>query len=263
MWLHDTTRERLLRLDARTRRVVASVPIAGNPQLATGAGAVWALTGGTGYTFPGPLLAVDPRTNRVSARIALVRPGGRSFSAAGLVAVDRAVWLFGPDGAIRVDARSHRVTASVTVSTRRGNVSSAAADGHSVWLLTDDGRLLRLDARTGARLGSAQVAAGSYIDAAGATGVYIEDSGGISRLDPANATEIWRVSTPAKPQSVLMSHGRIWVAYGGDMISTYDPATGRRLTTTRLPDFVAADLAANGSEVWALGDNGKVDVVKP
>jgi hypothetical protein len=62
---------------------------------------------------------------------------------------------------------------------------------------------------------------------------------------------------------VLVTRGRVWVAYGGDVISTYDAATGRGLATTRLPDFVGTSLAANGSEVWVLGDNGKVDVVTP
>lgn len=263
VWVQDTTGKQLVRIDARTRRVVARVRIGTSPDIAAGAGAVWALTGGNGYTVPGPLLAIDPGTNRVSARIPLGTPGGEPFSAAGLVAVDGAVWAFGPDGAIRVDARSHRVTASITVPTRRGNVSSAATDGHSLWLLTDDGRLFRLDARTGTRLESARVAAGNEIDAADATGIYVNGSRGISRVDPASGREIWRAGTPGEPQSVLVTRGRVWVAYGGDVISTYDAATGRGLATTRLPDFVGTSLAANGSEVWVLGDNGKVDVVTP
>jgi outer membrane protein assembly factor BamB len=263
MWLQDTTRGRLLRVDARTRRVVASIPIAGNPQVATGAGAVWALTGGNGYTFPGPLLVIDPRTNRISDRIPLATPAGEPFTGQGVVPVAGAVWVFGPDGAIRVDGRSHRVTASVTVPISRGFVVGGVAHGGSLWLITYDGRMLRLDARTGARLASAHTTAGDSPDAADATGIYVSGPGAIARLDAASGRQIWRVATPAEPQGVTVAHGRVWAAYGGDVLSTYDPATGRRRSMTRLPDFVGADLAATASDIWVLGDNGKVDVVKP
>jgi outer membrane protein assembly factor BamB len=268
VWVEDIGTDLLLRVDAGSRRVVARIPDAGSPVVATGSGAVWAITGAGGYTFPGPLVAVDPRTNRVSARIPLVTPAGKPFSGNGVVAVAGAVWVVGPDGAIRVDARSHRVTASITVPTSRGNVGNGVSDGRSVWLTTADGRLLRFDARTGASLSSGRTQLDQPVLIAARAGVvFVNGSQALARLDPASGRQVWRTPTSGHVESVVMAHGRLWAVtsspYGGNAISTYDPATGRLLTTTSLPDFGGKALAATGSEVWVLGDNGKVDIVKP
>jgi PQQ-like domain len=257
-----------VRVDAGSRRVVARIPLAGSPVVAAGSGAVWILSGGGGYTFPGPLLAVDPRTNRVDARIPLKTTAGRPFSGEDIVPVPGAVWVVGPDGAIRVDALSHQVTASITVATSRGFVADGASDGRSMWLVTQDGRLVRVDARTGARLSSAHTELDQPTNvAADAAGVFVVGAHGVARLDPGSGRQVWRTTTSGQVDSVVVAHGRLWAVtpgtYGANVISAYDPATGRHLTTTALPDFVGSALAATGSDVWALGDNGKVDVVKP
>jgi outer membrane protein assembly factor BamB len=267
VWVQDTGRGQLLRVETRTRRVAARVAIAGAPAIATGAGAVWALSGGVGYTFPGPLLAIDPRTNRVSARIPLPTIAGKRFIGQGVVPVAGAVWVYGPAGAIRVDARSHRVTTSVTVPTSRGFVTGGVSDGRSVWLITGDGRLLRLDPGTGARLARAHTDPRFFLDAADARGVFVNGLRTLAELDPASGSQTWRTTTPGEVQSVILAHGRLWAVMsgpgGGRVISSFDPSTGRRLTTTSLPDFVGTALAATASELWVLGDDGKVDVIRP
>jgi YVTN family beta-propeller protein len=114
---------RLWRLDPRTARVVATIPLPVAPRrVAVGEGAVW-VTG----EIENVVLRVDPRENRVVARI----PVGRGGS--GIAAAGGSVWVANElDGTVsRIDPRTNRVVATIPVG---GSPHDLVVSGGSVWL---------------------------------------------------------------------------------------------------------------------------------
>ncbi len=67
----------ILRVDPRTRRVTARIPVGSEVSLAAGDGSIWAIPREAGVPSS-PLMRIDPRTNRIVARIPMRAPGGES-----------------------------------------------------------------------------------------------------------------------------------------------------------------------------------------
>jgi hypothetical protein len=151
VWMADTSRDELLRVEPDSRRVIRRLPVAGELAHGGGAGALWALQEGSargGFGFHGPLLRIDPSTNRVTARIALSTPDGQPFEAYEVLAGRDEVWLAGAGGALRVDPRTNRVTQAISAPDQLVSTHFALLGG-ALWAITEDGRLLRFDTRTG------------------------------------------------------------------------------------------------------------------
>ena len=70
VWIADTAKGQILRLDPHTRQVRARIPVDGEALVTVGAGAVWVLN------QRNRLLRIDPATNRVTARTLLRGPAG-------------------------------------------------------------------------------------------------------------------------------------------------------------------------------------------
>ena len=87
VWTYDPVRDELLRIDPRTRRVVARMWAGGENVLAAGADAVWALGGdlaNAGDVGAVRLQRIDPRSNRAATPIPLDAPAGRRLRPARL-----------------------------------------------------------------------------------------------------------------------------------------------------------------------------------
>jgi YVTN family beta-propeller protein len=123
----DAMDRRLFRLDPKTARVVAVVPLPFVPSsVAVGDGAVW-VTG----QLADAVARVDPATNRVAATI---KVGREPMTVA---AGSNAVWVGNAldETLSHIDPRTNRVTATVPV----GSVPRAmVVDGRSVWVATDE-----------------------------------------------------------------------------------------------------------------------------
>jgi DNA-binding beta-propeller fold protein YncE len=108
LWvLGDARDRRMWRLDARTGKVLATIPLAFPPRsVAVAAGAAW-ITDGLDDT----IVPVDTRTNRPGTPLRVGR------GAAGIAADGDSLWIADAlDGALtRVDARRRRVVATVRV----------------------------------------------------------------------------------------------------------------------------------------------------
>ena len=83
VWVNDFGREELLRVDGRSGRVVARLPLGRRVALADGRDAVWALRwGGRFFRTPsGPLYRIDPASDRVTptgSRSATTSPSASS-----------------------------------------------------------------------------------------------------------------------------------------------------------------------------------------
>jgi PQQ-like domain len=275
VWLDDTTRNQLIRVDARTRRVVARLPVRGNVDPAAGAGALWVLEGGLGYDFSGPLLRIDPRTNRVTARIPLRTPAGKPFVAAGsLLGGAKDIWVFGQVGVLHIDPRTNRVTYAIG-----GNAApdSLASFGGDLWMLSTDDRLLRFDARSGARIWQTRIAVPHASGLGTAGGALISTAPeALVRLDPFTGRVLWQTRLPGTSSPELASpalYSVQWVYAGGliwaessalprDRLAALDPNTGRVITSVALSDFGTVGVASIGSELWLPTAAGKVAVLR-
>lgn len=154
----DTTASRLLRLNPRTARVVASlaVPAAG---VAIDHGGVWAVCCDVG-TSTGLLYRIDPASNRVVATVRL--PGAADAVGVGA----GGVWVRSPAGLVwRVDPASGRVVATIRFrhdagSGEPGGAVAVTRDG--VWVSDPAGGMVwRIDPRRNQLTGERWEAAGS------------------------------------------------------------------------------------------------------
>jgi DNA-binding beta-propeller fold protein YncE len=110
VWVADGAERTLVRLDARSGRVLARVPLRGWPwQLAVGGGAVWA-----GLFDRRAVVRVDPATNRVAGP-PLVVPG-RERRIDALAISGGTIWVANSYGRVfRLDARGRQVGRAVVV----------------------------------------------------------------------------------------------------------------------------------------------------
>ena len=113
----------IVRLDPRTERPVATIPVGNGPSsVVIGEGAVW-----VGDSADGTVSRIDPRTNKVVATIAV----GQSISAIAVGA--GGVWVTVPleDRVKRIDPASNAVAESIRVP---GGPTAAAIGAGGLWV---------------------------------------------------------------------------------------------------------------------------------
>jgi DNA-binding beta-propeller fold protein YncE len=194
--------------------------------------------------------------SRISARIDV--PGHPFRIAAG----KRYVWVLsrGPEGActgrpctvFRIDPRTNRVAGEPTPLPK--DAWELAVGAGSVWVTQFDGRLLRLDARTGqiSRIaerpiyfGSTVVFGGGFVWTGNDDGRYRRGST-VAKLDPADNRVVGTplaVGGPEGPQSITFGGGALWVADHSGWLVKVDPSTFSVAARQRLkfgPHGVAA-----------------------
>ena len=158
----DPIRGDVLRIDPRTRRVVARIAVGGEARVAAGAGAVWVVAGDLQYggaEGPVRLLRIDPRTNRVVAHIPMRTSSGARFVPTDVRIVGRTVWAVGLDGVLRVDPRTDAPDLHIALGTPAGDPRGIVITEEYVWALSAEGRLMRYDARSGRASGAQRLRA--------------------------------------------------------------------------------------------------------
>jgi hypothetical protein len=225
--MNDTTRDELLRVEPHSRRVAGRMPVNGELSLGAGAGALWALQEGSprgGFELHGPLLRIDPNTNRVTARIALRTPEGQPFAGFEVLADRDDVWVGGAGGALRVDPRTNRVMQAVAAPDELISSDFALAR-RGLWAITEDGRLLRFDTRTGTVIGDVRLAVTDALD--------------LSR-------------GPADTLPAALPEG----------LARIEPDTGRVITRLELDDFGGTGIAAIDHELWLSTVGGDIVILR-
>jgi YVTN family beta-propeller protein len=231
----------VVRIDAATNRVAATVPVDGNPfELAAGEGSVW-VTGN--FADGGDLLhRIDPETNEVVATLSF--PGSYAQP---LAAGEGSVWLLLTDrrersvSLARIDPESNAVAAKVPIALGRevSYVDGLIAAHGAVWILA---------------LGTG---AGGY-----------EGPGDILKFDPDSSRV--EATIPAEALSMGAGPGGLWVSgcvdcderrdsYFAQEIDTDTNApTGPRIAVDGFgfgPLFVADD------SVWFSGYGRQEDTI--
>jgi PQQ-like domain len=289
VWAADLSHSNVLRIDPRTRKVVARIPVAGgeapgNPPapspdvfVTTGAGAVWALASATqnggGHTTPAQLLRIDPRLNRAVAGIPIHTPTGGDFNPLSVQIADGAVWVIGTGGALQIDPATNATGRYLpTPSAELGVV----AEADTVWTLDLDGRLRQVDARSGRTVGAVRVPVTTDTHLFPASpGLLARLSGGrvtrdgrITVFDPGDGHALWHATFEGQINYIAPGSGNtLWVYLvrtpeRPDQLVRLDDSTGRRTGQVQPTDSGVAGLARVGRELWVAHPDGRITVVR-
>lgn len=230
--------ERLLRVDPRGNRVVASLTLANLAAPVVTDIGVWAVCcwSGIGTRHPaGSLVRVDPASNHVMARVRL--PGLPTAVGAG----PSGLWVTGAGGPIwRVDPASERVVATIRVPGGLGGLPGRQGPaGQAGEVLVDS------DAVWVANPASAQVL----------------------RVDPADNRLVG--SEPADGRSLVAAGGAVWASDGTSLLAL--GGQGGQVSLAELARQAVdegappvSDLAASPAAVWVGGPLGlfRVDLAR-
>ena len=285
VWATDLSSGNVLRIDPKTRTVVARIPVAGGaaptgpsppaprPEVivATGSGAVWALAGDLengGVDGPVQLLRIDPRRNRVVGGIPLTKPSGGTFAPRAVHIGDDSVWVIGTAGALQIDPASN--TPERYVPTGDTAALGALADGDALWLLDVDGRLRQIDARTGRTVRTVRVPVTTGTHLAGGTPgpLMLVDDQRVTAFDPTNGRVLWRAAFEGPPR--VLAPGRddtLWAYLDRtpehrDRLVRIDAGTGRRIGAVDISEPGPAGLAQVGRDLWVASAGGRITVVR-
>jgi streptogramin lyase len=253
-WVLDTTRDTLLRMNPATRRVTATIGLRAALAADVGRDAVWVSEG------LNDLARIDPQTDRLVARIRL--PEGTSSESVP-VAIGDTVWVVGTERVLRIDPRTDRLTKAVTVARDGYDTRGAVQLGGDLWVLVSDGRIVRLDGRTGARKATFRA---PFLGALAAFGgsLYVQAPGHLARLDPATGRTLWRLRLDQLGAGTEAG-GLLWlVAAGrnGDRVVAVNPRNGRVVTSAHVGEFGVSSIARIGPELWMGTAGGHLVVVR-
>jgi streptogramin lyase len=277
-------------LDAKTGKVVADIPIGGRPvAIALGAGAVWVADadnstvsridaetkerlsiGGLGSDVSdlafgfgalwvaggndGTLARVDPRHNGIEpvslgeASAGLPQPLFVVRTGAG------AVWVTRGNELLRVDPREERVTARLPVPRTEG----LAVGLGSVWLTTQDERVMRIDARRAEPLYARDLSQLGFFPLVAEGSLWVIGSPGLR----GDRTKVWRLNPGTFTQDATIALPKVpayGLAAGNGALWTVDPDSGgiwRIDAQTNTPTRLATvghhpiAVAAGGGVVW-------------
>lgn len=286
IWLGDKGERSLLRVDPESHRVIARLPVQGDPSMAPDGETLWVVTEkfpAAPTEFESQLLRVDPGSDEVAARLPLHVPSGESFAGFDLAADETSVWVLGTTGTwhgedhlgvLRIDPGSGRVTTAFALPGGWGRVGIALRpDG--LWAITDDQRLLRFDARTGEQLsgGRLDLPRGSRAPApaqlrldlprddrdpvrgqlqfAGDT-LITSTRRGLAGIDPQQGRVVWRRQLGEGVTAWTEADGLVWaaVSQGPDRLVAVDPGDGHVVTSVGLDAFGSAGVASIRDELW-------------
>jgi outer membrane protein assembly factor BamB len=254
VWVADVASGRLLRLDPRTRAVEARIPLGGAAWIGSAAGSIWALGRDR-------LLRIDPSNNRVVKSI----PSG---GAAPGVVLEGAgvVWMAYPQALLRVDLRRNAITRTVPTSRTGFKALGAVSDGRVLYVERGDGRLLRVDARTGKRLSAVRAPFGGWLLGVAGGTVFMAGDSGITAVDAATGRPRWTRDLRAERVNNGTHDGAtVWVqatdrATTRDRLWRIDARTGHVTGSLGLPEFGASALVTVGKQVWTMSVGGDLQV---
>ncbi|MCB1404760.1 MAG: PQQ-binding-like beta-propeller repeat protein [Rhodobacteraceae bacterium] len=224
-------------LDAATGRVQWTLP--GTPTLATVARGSAPAVGGDLVVFPtqsGELTAVR-RSN-----------GARQWTS---VAVGRRTG-----------------SALATISAITGD---PVFDGNRIYAANQSGRVFAIDSATGATIWSIEEGAYGPVWPVGGSVFFVSDQNRLMRVDARDGSVIWAQDLPLYttervrrrlaiyPQhGPVLAGGRLWVASGDGALRGFDPASGERVVELSIPGGAASGPIVAGGILYVLGRDGEL-----
>jgi hypothetical protein len=209
----------VVRFDAPTTRIVATIPIDGHAyNLAAGAGAVWVPTGNPQDGFA--LDRIDESTNQITGRVPGVT-GPVAVGASGVWAVDGTVLVSIDPQTLVIRSRTRLPEKPLDIAANGGTVwvlESGTNPDHSV----GPGPLIQIDASTGTVVRTVDLQTAGLWIAADAYGVWVN---GWVPGDPNRAAGFFVPASGGSPQEVAdvqnfipltVGAGRLWFVRGAE-----------------------------------------------
>jgi PQQ-like domain len=266
VWLSATNDEAVLRVDPRTRRVLARIPVGMDVNLGAGGGAVWAVPRRP-TVEQARLIRIDPRTNRVVARIPIPSPGARyPLGGAAVVAGER-VWVVGAQGLVAVDPARNRPVRQIVLGSAFLVVDSILR-GRELWVIRADRSITRFDAVSGERLGRLGWAAPSESVVPNGDRIVEVERESVALADPVGGRVLWSTRLGTQLNDAVVVRGRLLVegstgARSRDTLWELNPRTGHVLGSLTVPGFSVTVVLRVGGEAWLVTADGHVIVVAP
>jgi outer membrane protein assembly factor BamB len=261
LWTRDMATGEAVRIDPRTRRVVARVSLGGiSPEtgVITAGPAVWAIANGA-------LQRIDPATNRVAARLDV---DVASLGGPGAIIPGRGVvWVATPLTLLRVDPSRNVIDRRIDLTRDGYQAVGGAFDRRSLYIMRSDGTLITRDRRSGARLSSSRPQVAGFLFGTLDGAVLFGTEGGVAAVDPGSGRTLWSRDLGARRvNDAFRSGDLLWVHVsdartGRDRLWRLDARTGSGTGSVALREFGLSGMVGVGSEVFVLNQNGRLVVV--
>ncbi len=201
------------------------------------------------FDHPGPV-----------ATIKMPGPGG------GMVVYDGSLWVASCKelSVYRLDLESGEVAANIPtgLADPTGELSLAAGAG-SVWVLSAEGVLSRIDVGSNEVVATVTVLPHSYCAAFADDAVWITNSGtpeeptsgSVQRIDPRTNKVVATIATGPQPRFLAAGEGAVWTLNWGDgSVTRIDPATNDAVANFSLGmEGGGGDIATGAGRVWVRG----------
>lgn len=143
--------------------------------------------------------------------------------------------------------------------------------GDKLYAGSSAGKVSAFDVNSGERIWTATEGAVSPVQVAGGSIFLVSDEARLVRLDAATGATIWAQDLPyfvkekIKKQAKIFVHygpllagGRLFVASTDGLLRSFDPATGALLGQTEIPGGAATNPVVAGGTLYVVGMNGQL-----
>jgi virginiamycin B lyase len=224
VWVSNGPKNVVHRLDTKTNKVAATIPVGQKPcsGLAAGFGSVWVPNCGDKSVS-----RVDIKTNKVVATL----PVGPADTEGGVTASADAVWIVSdPKGKLsRIDPKKNQVVAEIDVPP--GSASCLHADG-IIWITSPARNVVtRVNAKTNKLIDSIPVGPAPRFLTFGAGSIWTlnQGDGTVSRVDTktGKVSATVEVGVPGGGGEIAFGLGHVWVTVFQIPLSKIDPASNK------------------------------------
>jgi DNA-binding SARP family transcriptional activator len=219
VWVANAEDGTVSRLAPSTGKLVRTIGIGADVNdIAVGFGSVWVADGNDGT-----VTRIDPSLNQVQATVVPTSKATLGPDPVFYVAVDsRYVWATRGNELLRIDPSSDQVDRHLDVGTPTGLTTG----GGSVWVTTQDERLLRIDPQTATPTGSQTLPSGAVAPVFTRGLLWLIVGGQIPQIDPTSLGAVGVVSVAA-PDSLAAGNGAaLWVLTYRDRLLRLGPGGG-------------------------------------
>jgi YVTN family beta-propeller protein len=244
----------------RSGSVAATVPVGARPvAITSGGGSLWVAN-----LDDQSVTRVDESSRQAVRNI----PIGDAPTA--LAATRTAVWVTDGTGDVsKIDPRYDRLTSTRSLAASgsffRGTVRPMLAAFGSLWIVSPDGYVSRIDADSARGVGSVGVGNAPSAITAGAGSVWVTNSadGTVTRIDPSTLVAT-TIPVGHGPAAVAVNVAGAWIANSGDnVLVRVDTETNAVAGSTRVGNGPTAVLATPTALWVANGRDGTVMRLDP
>ena len=150
-------------------------------------------------------------------------------------------------------------------------VADPVVVGDAVYSGNQSGRAVAISLNSGSRIWTARHGAYGPVSVAGNSVFLISDQSKLVRLAAGTGREVWVVDLPHfKPTPIrrqkdifayygpVLAGGQIWVASDAGELKGYNPATGNEQTVVDIPGGAASSMAIAGETMYLLSGQGQL-----